>query len=143
VFVDADWILLTAEPLDVAGAIRHVGHPMVGGIDLFLGVTRAEANADGRELLALDYDAYADMAVTQMQKLAAEARRRWPIVRLAILHRTGRVAVGEPSVAIAVSCGHRAESFEACRWLIDTLKQDVPIWKQEVWRDAPATWVHR
>jgi molybdopterin synthase catalytic subunit len=70
------------------------------------------------------------------------ARDRWPIARLALLHRTGRVGLGEPSVIIAVATPHRAESFEACRWLIDTLKAEVPIWKKEVWGDGSGSWVH-
>src|SRR5206468_11274112 len=112
-----------------------------GGIDVCLGTTRAETQ-QGRALLALDYDAYGEMALGQMRELARGARERWPVRRLAILHRTGRVAVGEPSVVIAVSTPHRAQSFEACRWIIDTLKADVAIWKKEVWADGTATWVH-
>ncbi|HEX8911887.1 MAG TPA: molybdenum cofactor biosynthesis protein MoaE [Humisphaera sp.] len=137
-----DWIALTPAPLDAAAAVRFVTDPAAGGIDLFLGTTRAERNAAGHDLLALDYEAYADMAVARLKQLAAEARKRWPIVKLAVLHRTGRVPVGEASVAVAVASPHRAEAFEACRFLIDELKKDVPIWKQEVWAEGPATWVH-
>ena len=123
-------------------AVRFVTDPRAGGIDVFLGTTRAERNAAGQDLLALDYEAYAEMAVGRMRQLAATARERWPVVRLALLHRTGRVPVAEPSVVIAVACPHRGDAFAACRWLIDALKADVPIWKQEVWADGSATWVH-
>jgi molybdopterin synthase catalytic subunit len=93
-------------------------------------------------LVALDYQAYHEMARRQLADLAAEARRLWPIRKLALIHRVGRVPVGEPSVVIAVSCPHRGEAFDACRWLIDTLKKDVAIWKKEVWADGSGTWVH-
>jgi molybdopterin synthase catalytic subunit len=82
------------------------------------------------------------MALKRMKELAAEARKQWPIVRLAMLHRTGRVALAEPSVIIAVATPHRAESFATCRWLIDALKKDVPIWKREIWADREGDWVH-
>ena len=116
------------------------GDPAAGGIDVFIGTTRAERHADGRELVALDYEAYPEMALSQMRELARRARERWPVVRLALLHRVGRVAVGQPSVVVAVACPHRGEAFEACRWLIDTLKAEVPIWKKEVWADGSGTW---
>ena len=138
---DHDWTELLAEPLDAAAAVTFVSAPAAGGIDVFLGTTRAERNAGGRELIALDYEAFAEMATQQLNDLATRARKRWPIVKLALLHRTGRVPVGEPSVLIAVSTPHRAESFEACRWLIDMLKRDVAIWKKEVWADGSASWV--
>lgn len=137
-----DWISLTADPLDAARCVEFVTDPRAGGIAVFLGTTRAERRADGTDLLALDYDAYAEMAVRQLHDLAARARARWPVLKLALLHRTGRVGVGEPSVAIAVSTPHRAEAFEACRWLIDTLKAEVAVWKKEVWSDGSGTWVH-
>ena len=138
-----DWITLTPDPLDVPAVLAFVSSPAAGGIDLFLGITRAERHTDGRDLIALDYEAYAEMAIERVRRLAADARRQWPIEKLAILHRSGRVLVGEPSVAIAVACGHRAEAFAACRWLIDTLKADVPIWKKEIWSEGDGTWVHR
>jgi len=137
-----DLIQLQPDAIDAAAVIAFVAAPHAGGIDVFLGTTREERHADGRELLALDYEAYADMALKQLRDLAAEARRRWPIVKLAIVHRTGRVNLAEPSVVIAVSCPHRGEAFDACRWIIDTLKKDVAIWKKEVWSDGSGTWVH-
>ena len=137
-----DWVKLTLDPLDVGAAAAFVAAPEVGGVDVFLGTTRMERNADGRELAALDYEAYAEMAVGQMLELARRVRDRWPVVKCVLHHRLGRVGVAEPSVVIAVSTPHRAEAFEACRWLIDALKKDVTVWKKEVWADGTGTWVH-
>jgi molybdopterin synthase catalytic subunit len=136
-----DMIGLMPYALNAATAVAFVTAPAAGGIDVFLGTTRAEQNADGRDLVALDYEAYAEMASSQLHDLAKRVRERWPVLSLALLHRVGRVAVGEPSVLIAVSTPHRGEAFEACRWLIDTLKRDVAIWKKEVWADGSSTWV--
>ena len=133
----ADWIEIAGEPLDAARAIAFVSATAAGGIAVFLGTTRAEGN-----LLALDYEAYEEMALKQLRELAAAARSKWPIVKLALLHRTGRVKLAEPSVVIAVSTPHRAESFEACRFLIDSLKKDVAVWKKEVWADGTGSWIH-
>jgi len=136
-----DWVELLDVPLRIAEVVRFASDVKAGGIDVFLGTTRAETHSDGRQLIALDYEAYDEMAVKQMRDLTARARERWPIVKLAILHRTGRVALAEPSVVIAVACAHRGEAFEACRWLIDTLKAEVAIWKKEVWSDGEAAGV--
>jgi molybdopterin synthase catalytic subunit len=136
-----DRIALSSEPITAADAIAHVTVPNAGGISLFSGNTRAENSPQGRRLVALDYEAYPEMALAQLQDLAVRARQRWPILNLVIIHGIGRVAVGEPSVLIAVSTPHRAEAFEACRWLIDTLKAEVAIWKKEIWEDGSGTWV--
>lgn len=137
--MNSDWIELSNEPIDVAQAMRLLADSRAGGIAVFLGTTRAQTDA-GRNLLALDYEAYAEMAESQLHELARQARDRWPIVKLALLHRTGRVALGEPSVLIAVATPHRAQAFDACRWLIDTLKSSAAIWKKEIWTDGSATW---
>jgi molybdopterin synthase catalytic subunit len=135
-----DRVEIVSTPLDVAMAVAVVGALEAGGIDVFLGTTRAETRADGVPLVALDYEAYAEMAVAEMRKLVASARERWPVVRACVLHRVGRVSVGEASVLIAVACPHRGQAFDACRFLIDELKKSVPIWKKEVWADASTTW---
>lgn len=137
-----DWIQLQPEPIDVGRVNEFVSVPEAGGIAIFLGTTRAETSPDGQSLVALDYEAYDEMARLQMEQLALQARQRWPIRRLAILHRTGRVALAHPSVIIAVACPHRGEAFDACRCLIDTLKAQVPIWKKEVWDRGRERWVH-
>jgi molybdopterin synthase catalytic subunit len=138
-----DWCEILAGPIGTGRAIEFVSHPEAGGIAVFLGTTRAEARAkDGTPLHALDYEAYEEMALNQLHELAVRARAKWPmILRIALLHRTGRVALAEPSVCIAVGAPHRGEAFDACRWLIDTLKAEVAIWKKEVWRDGSGTWV--
>lgn len=123
--------------------MAFVTHADAGAIDVFLGTTRSELHREtGQPLEALDYEAYAEMALPQLHTLAAAARSQWPVLKLAVLHRTGRVAVGEPSVLIAVSTPHRAEAFAACQFLITALKADVAIWKKEVWADGSGTWVH-
>ena len=136
-----DLIQIRDAALQTEEVVRFVTDPSAGGIDIFLGTTRNETASDGRTLLALDYEAYSEMALKQMQDLARRARNRWPVTKIAILHRVGRINIGDPSVIIAVSCPHRAESFEACRFLIDTLKAEVAIWKKEVWADGSTSWV--
>jgi molybdopterin synthase catalytic subunit len=140
--MQTDWIELTSEPLDAGAVVGFVTAEEAGGIAVFLGTTRAEKSGKGQALAALHYDAYAEMARKQMGELAVRVREKWPVERLAILHRVGRVNVGEPSVIIGVSTGHRAEAFEACRWVIDTLKAEAAIWKKEVWGDGTVSWVH-
>jgi molybdopterin synthase catalytic subunit len=136
-----DWLDILSTPLPVAQAVAFVQDQHAGGVGVFLGTTRAETSPSGAPLAALDYEAYAELAQTQLADLARRARERWPIIKLVILHRTGRVECAEPSVVIAVSTPHRAESFEASRWLIDTLKQEVAVWKKEIWSDGTDTWV--
>jgi molybdopterin synthase catalytic subunit len=104
---------------------------------LFDGIVRN--NTRGRQTLYLDYEAYREMALPQMNALAAEALTRFGVRDIAILHRVGRLAVGESSVLIAVASAHRGAAFDACRWLIDTLKKQVPIWKKETFVDG-AVW---
>lgn len=139
---EADLVEIVHEPIDAAAVRRHVsGDSSVGGIVVFEGVTRLEEHSDRGQLLRLEYEAYEDMAVKQMRRLTATARRRWRIAGLAMVHRIGAVECGEASVMIVVACGHRAEAFEACRWLIDSLKQEIPIWKKEVWVGGESSWV--
>ena len=90
----------------------------------------------------LAYEAYPEMALKKLAELEDEARRRWPVIELALVHRVGDLDLGEVSVVVAVSCPHRQQAFEACRWLIDTLKEVVPIWKKEIWADGNEEWVH-
>jgi len=125
---------LSERPLDLAEVLARVRGPGIGGIVTFVGTVRDRARE--REIRHLEYEAYAGMAEREMQKLVDEARRRWPGVRLAIAHRTGRLAIGEIAVAIAAAAPHRSEAFAACRFAIDTLKQTVPIWKKEFTTDG-------
>lgn len=133
-------IELTHAPLDVPAVLRAVESPAAGAVVLFLGTTRGLT--DGRETAALDYECYPEMARAKLAELADTAGRRWPLVAAAIVHRLGRLEVGEASVAVAVSAAHRQPAFEAGQWLIDALKECVPIWKRELWADGTSEWVH-
>jgi molybdopterin synthase catalytic subunit len=130
-------VQITRESLDaaaVAALERAVAHAGAGGIVTFQGVVRD--NARGKRIRYLEYDAYPEMAEEQMRRIADEVRQRWDTEHIAIVHRIGRMEIGECSVAIVVACPHRAEAFEACRYAIDTLKTTVPIWKKEVAEDG-------
>jgi molybdopterin synthase catalytic subunit len=133
-------IQLTREPIDVNALLQQATRPDAGAVVLFLGTTRELT--EGRRTVTLDYEAYDEMAERKLAALEAEARRRWPLVECLIVHRLGRVPLAEASVAIVVSTPHRVDAFAAGQWLIDTLKQDVPIWKCEHWADGTTEWVH-
>lgn len=133
-------IQLTHEPIDVNTALAKVSSPQAGAIVLFLGTTREFTH--GRQTVTLHYECYADMAEKKLAELEAKARQQWPLVECVIVHRLGEVPLEEASVAIAVSSPHREAAFQAGKWLIDTLKVDVPIWKQEHWSDGTTEWVH-
>ena len=133
-------IQLTEAPIDHGALTDLVRSNLAGAVCTFLGTVRELTN--GRRTSSLDYEAYPEMALKEMARLEAEARRRWPIIDAALVHRVGRLDLGEICVVVAVSCPHRDQAFEACRWLIDTLKEVVPIWKKEVWADGPEEWVH-
>ena len=107
----------------------------------FEGATRAESDPAHGRLVRLDYEAHPSMARREMERLATQASQRFGAKRAVILHRTGPVPPGEASVLIAAACAHRAEAFDACRWIIDTLKKDVPIWKKDVFEDGFVRWV--
>ena len=123
-------ISITREPLDRNALIEAVSHPSVGGIVVFEGVVRD--NARGKQVRYLEYDVYPEMAVQQIRAIVTEAQQRWGIERVAVAHRVGRLEIGEASVIVVVATPHRGEAFEACRYIIDTLKTTVPIWKKEV-----------
>src|SRR5690242_21164415 len=123
-------IEITRERLDREALVAAVAHPSVGGIVVFEGVVRD--NARGKQIRYLEYDVYPEMAVQQIREILAEAQRRWHVDRVAVAHRIGRLEIGEASVIIVVATPHRGEAFDACRYIIDTLKTTVPIWKKEV-----------
>ncbi len=131
---------LTDRPIDTSAILASVSSPLAGAVVLFLGTTRELTG--GRRTLSLDYECYAEMARAKLAELEAEARRRWPLVACTMVHRLGRLEIGEASVAAAVSAPHRRDAFEAGQWLIDTLKEVVPIWKRENWADGESQWVH-
>ena len=131
---------LTNRVINVAALLERVQSPNAGAVVLFLGTTREMTG--GRQTASLDYECYPEMAQRKLAELEAEARRRWPIVECAIVHRLGHLEPGEASVAVAVSTPHRDDAFAAGRWLIDTIKNEVPIWKRENWADGTTEWVH-
>jgi len=112
--------------------------PESGGIDVFIGIVRNATK--GKPVIRLEFEAYEPMAIAEMEKIIKHAEERWPIQKALIHHRTGILEVGEVPVIIAVSAAHRAAAFDACRYIIDTLKQTVPIWKKEVFEDGEV-WV--
>ena len=133
-------IEITEAPIDHAALTDRVRSNQAGAVCTFLGTVR-EMTGD-RQTLSLVYEAYPEMAMKKLAELEEHARSRWPIIEAAIVHRVGHLDLGEISVVIAVSCPHRNDAFEACRWLIDTLKEVVPIWKRESWADGTEEWVH-
>jgi molybdopterin synthase catalytic subunit len=137
---DSTMIEITSEPINHAAVVERVRSPSAGAVCSFLGTVR-ELTGD-RKTASLDYEAYPEMAAKKLADLEQQARVRWPIIELAVVHRLGHLELGEVSVVVAVSCPHRNDSFEACRWLIDTLKEVVPIWKRERWADGTEEWVH-
>jgi molybdopterin synthase catalytic subunit len=120
---------IVSQPIDAAAVTAAVAHPGTGATVTFIGTTRY--HNDGRRVIRLEYEAYPEMALTEMRRIGEIARQRWPIERVAIVHRIGVVPLGEASVVIAVSAGHREAAFAACHFAIDRLKEVVPIWKKE------------
>lgn len=133
-------IELTREIIDYHALTESVRSNDAGAVILFLGTVREMTN--GQQTVALDYEGYPEMAEAKLAELEAEARDRWPVTDAAIVHRLGKLELGEISVAVAVSCPHRKDAFEAGRFLIDQLKVTVPIWKKENWADGSTEWVH-
>jgi len=125
-------VRLVREPIDVAALPATT--PADGALCLFVGVVRD--HNEGRRVLRLEYEAYEEMALPLMEKIAAEARSRWRVSEVRIVHRLGRLEVGDASVAVAVTSAHRGEAFAACRYAIDALKASVPIWKKEFYADG-------
>jgi molybdopterin synthase catalytic subunit len=130
---------LSAEPLSVDEALAAVSDPGAGGTCVFLGTVRDRSDAG--DVTGLEYEAWDELAGRRLREIANEMLDGWPIRRVAILHRTGELAVGETSVVVACSAPHRAEAFEACRHGIERLKEDVPIWKKEGLVSGEAHWV--
>lgn len=130
--------LITKSIIDVSSIIEAVKTDESGGIDVFIGTTRSHSG--GKNVQALEYEAYEPMALRMMDEIEREARSKWNLHKVAMVHRIGRVGIGEASVVIAVSSVHRKEAFEACRYLIDRLKTVVPIWKREYFSDGTIEW---
>jgi molybdopterin synthase catalytic subunit len=125
---------VTVDPLEPNEAIAAVADPGAGAIDVFLGVVRNSNK--GREVAYLEYDAYPAMAEKLMEDLGRQAVEQFDLKDVALYHRTGRLEIGETSLLIAISSGHRAAAFAAGKWLVDEVKKRVPVWKKEVWSDG-------
>lgn len=131
---------IASKPIDTAAVLQAVQSDLTGASVLFCGTTRQFTA--GRETVHLEYEAYAKMAIAKIHELHDQALMKFAIEKVAIVHRLGVVPVGDCSVAIAVSAAHRAEAFAAASWLIDALKDSVPIWKQENFSDGTQEWIH-
>ncbi|MBW4623072.1 MAG: molybdenum cofactor biosynthesis protein MoaE [Cyanosarcina radialis HA8281-LM2] len=137
---DRDRLAIVFAPLSLEEVYALADEPGNGAVVVMSGMVRDRT--DGKPVVALEYQAYEPMALQIFQQIAAEIDRRWPDVnRVVIHHRIGRLSIGEISVLIAVGCPHRSEAFEACRYAIDTLKHNAPIWKKEHWEDGSSSWV--
>lgn len=134
-------ICLTRDAIDYHALTESVRDPHCGAVALFLGTVR---DLTGEFVTVfLDYEAYGPMAEKKLAEIEAQVRKRWQVGNMAMIHRLGRLNVGDVSVAVAVSTAHRAEAFEACRFAVDTLKELVPIWKKENAPDGTGKWVHQ
>ena len=133
----AEYAAIVRNPIDTASILAEIKKGEDGAVLVFEGIVRNQTR--GRKTLYLDYEAYQDMALKELETLAAKAMEQFKIRDVAIVHRLGHLEIGEISVLIAVASAHRAAAFEACRWLIDTLKRTVPIWKKEYFVDG-AVW---
>lgn len=134
-------IALTREPIDAAALTERVRRPNCGAVATFLGTVRDVTGE--RVTVRLDYEAYDSMADSTLREIESDCRTRWNLGDLAIVHRLGPLAVGDISVAIAVSSPHRADAFDACRHAIERIKEIAPIWKREHAPDGTADWVHQ
>ena len=137
---DRTLVRIAAEPAAVDEALAAVADAAAGGTCVFIGTVR-ERSSGGAEVTDLTYEAWSELAVERLTEIADEMHRRWKICRVALLHATGTLAIGQPSVVVAVSAPHRAEAFEAARYGIEELKRDVPIWKKEALTTGEADWV--
>ncbi len=133
-------IRLTRDAIDYHAVTEAVRHESCGAVVTFLGTVRDLTGE--RQTVALDYEAYPGMAEMKLAEIEHDTRQRWPVGEMALVHRLGHLEVGAVSVAVAVSCPHRAQAFDACRYAIDRLKELVPIWKKENWADGTTEWVH-
>ncbi len=131
-------IAISADPIDVARVVESVHDPSAGAVNIFIGTTRGVS--EGRRILRLEYEAYEPMAVSCLNRIAQDAAAQWRVTRISVVHRTGIVPVGEASVVIAVSAPHRSDAFAACRFIIERVKTEVPIWKKEYY-EGGAIWV--
>jgi molybdopterin synthase catalytic subunit len=132
-------VRITRQPIDPVQVLASVGGEEAGGAVLFVGTIRVRSG--GKTVEGLTYEVYKKMAERKMGEIEGKVRNRWPVLKIAMVHRYGHLKVGEVSVAVAVSCEHRAEAFEACKYAIDTIKGTLPMWKKERFKGGAQTWV--
>ena len=130
---------ITRRAINPARVLESIRDDEAGGAVLFVGTIRRRSG--GKTVEGLTYEVYREMAERRMREIEVRVRKRWPVVKIAMVHRYGRLKVGEVSVAVAISCEHRAEAFEACRYAIDTIKGTLPMWKKERFKGGSQTWV--
>lgn len=140
VSADRTLVRVTAEPLSVDEVLAFLADPGAGGTCLFVGTVR-DVSDGGHAVTALTYESWEELAVERLRELGAVMHGRWALRKVALLHRTGRLTIGDASVIVGVAAAHRAEAFEACRHGIEQLKHDVPIWKKESFAGGEAEWV--
>ena len=131
-------VLVTDQPLDTQAIISSVEAPEGGAVNVFIGTVRNATK--GKKVLKLEFEAYEPMATKELIKIVEKAKTNWPLIKAVVHHRTGEMQIGEVPVVIAVSTAHRGAGFEACQFIIDTLKETVPIWKKEFFEDGEV-WV--
>ena len=136
---------ISEEPLDINAAIAAATDDRLGGIAVFIGTVRDSASVDinaTKPVTRLDYEAHPELAHVRMKEIAEDAAKKWDVQRIVAIHRTGSCDLGEPTVVVACGSPHRRDALEACRWIIDMIKSEVPIWKREVYADAGGSaWV--
>jgi molybdopterin synthase catalytic subunit len=136
-------VSISDTPLDVAAAIAAASGPEIGGIGVFVGTVRdssSVATNSDKAVLSLDYDSHPSLAEQRLRAIAGEAATKWDLRTVVAIHRSGHCELGEPTVVVATGAPHRADALEACRWIIDTIKSTVPIWKREAYSDG-SSWV--
>jgi len=136
---------ISEDPLDINAAIAAASAENLGGIAVFIGTVRASASVDvnsTKPVMRLDYEAHPELAHARLKEIAEDAASKWDVQKVVAIHRTGSCNLGDPTVVVACGSPHRRDALEACRWIIDTIKSEVPIWKREVYADAGGSaWV--
>lgn len=133
---------LIQSPIDAAAMAQDASTPACGAIATFVGIVREECSPDGTRLVGLDYSAYDAMAVASMEQISGDAIGRFDVAKVRIVHRLGRLSIGEASIAVVVSAAHRGPAFDACREVVERIKAETPIFKQEIWSGGGRSWVN-
>jgi molybdopterin synthase catalytic subunit len=137
--VGARVIEITSKPVAAQFVIDRVKRSTHGAVVTFVGIVRE--SSEGKRVLYLEYEAYQEMARKKLEEISAEIQNRWGITDIDIIHRVGRIEVGDTAIVIAVGSAHRLEAFQACQYAIDRIKEIVPIWKKEFYEDGSSSWI--